>query len=57
MLKVWQQLRREGIDVVRCAEERLIRRLGIRGVVRVKRDFTATRPNQLWVADFKYIAT
>lgn len=23
----------------------------------VKRDFTATRPNQLWVADFTYVAT
>jgi len=23
----------------------------------VQRDFTATRPNQLWVADFTYIST
>jgi transposase InsO family protein len=23
----------------------------------VKRDFTATRPNQLWVVDFTYVAT
>ncbi len=72
--KVWRQLRREGIDVARCTVERLMRRLGIRGVVRgqrhfttisdpaqqrapdlVKRDFTATRPNQLWVADFTYV--
>ncbi|NIN72778.1 MAG: DDE-type integrase/transposase/recombinase, partial [Gemmatimonadetes bacterium] len=24
---------------------------------RVQRQFTATRPNQLWVADFTYVAT
>ena len=74
--KVWRQLRREGVKVARCTVERLMRRLGIRGVVRgqrpfttisdpgqkrapdlVKRDFTAMRPNQLWVADFTYVAT
>ena len=74
--KVWRQLRREGVNVARCTVERLMRRLGIRGVVRgqrpfttisdpdqkrapdlVKRDFTAMRPNQLWVADFTYVAT
>ncbi|KJD18092.1 transposase, partial [Vreelandella aquamarina] len=71
--KVWRQLRREGVNVARCTVERLMRRLGIRGVVRgqrpfttisdpaqkrapdlVKRNFTAMRPNQLWVADFTY---
>lgn len=74
--KVWRQLRREGVNVARRTVERLMRRLGIRGVVRgqrpfttisdpgqkrapdlVKRDFTAMRPNQLWVADFTYVAT
>ncbi len=32
--KVWRQLRREGFDVARCTVERLMRRLGLRGVIR-----------------------
>jgi putative transposase len=75
--KVWKQLRREGRRVARCTVERLMREMGLRGVVRgrawkittqadraaarpadlVDRQFTATRPNQLWVADFTYVAT
>jgi putative transposase len=74
--KVWLQLRREGKDVARCTVERLMRKLGLQGVVRgktikttvsrpdaaypldrVKRQFTAGRPNALWVADFTYVST
>ena len=32
--KVWRQLHREGIPVARCTVERLMRRLGLRGVQR-----------------------
>jgi len=75
--KVYRQLRREKIVVARCTIERLMRGMGLSGVVRgrrfkittkagneitrradlVCRDFTATRPNQLWVADLTYVAT
>jgi transposase InsO family protein len=74
--KVWLQLKRENIPVARCTVERLMRTMGLRGVVRgrtcrttvsdgsvdrpgdlVQRQFSATRPNQLWVADFTFVAT
>ena len=74
--KVWAQLRREGVQVARCTVERLMRDLGIRGVVRgkivrttfpdevatrpadlVDRQFRASAPNRLWVADLTYVKT
>jgi putative transposase len=32
--KVWRQLKREGIDVARCTVARLMKRMGLKGVVR-----------------------
>jgi len=75
--KVWAQLNREGMRVARCTVERLMRGLGLRGVVRgktsvrttlgdetasrpadlVQRQFHATAPNRLWVADLTYVKT
>ncbi len=74
--KVWRQLNREQIAVARCTVERLMRFLGLHGMVRgrscrttlsdnaadrpadlVNRQFTASRPNQLWVADITFVAT
>ncbi|MEG0207222.1 MAG: IS3 family transposase [Citrobacter sp.] len=74
--KVWHQLKRESIKVARCTVERLMKTLGLEGVIRgksvktirsgkerctaddlVNRQFVAEKPNQLWVADFTYVAT
>ena len=35
--KVWRQLQREGFDVARCTAERLMRKMGLQGVIRGKR--------------------
>ncbi len=35
--KVWRQLLREDIEVARCTVERLMRQLGLRGVIRGKK--------------------
>jgi putative transposase len=73
--KVWRQLQREGMAVARCTVARLMRQMGLQGVVRgksirttvsdgapcprdrVNRQFTAPRPNALWLSDFTYVAT
>jgi putative transposase len=44
--KVWKQLKREGLAVARCTVERLMRSLGLRGVVRGKK-FKTTIPDEL----------
>jgi putative transposase len=60
--KVWAQLRREGVQVARCTVERLMRDLGIRGVVRGKTvrttfsDEAATRPADLVDRQFRAAA-
>ena len=43
--KVWLQLRREGIEVARCAVERLMRELGIAGASARRRKPRATVPD------------
>ena len=42
--KVWRQLHREGIDAARCAIERLMKALDLRGVVRGGGFVVTTRP-------------
>jgi len=42
--KVWHHLRRDGVVVARCTVARLMRELGLRGVVR-GRQFITTRPD------------
>jgi len=74
--KVWRQLRRGRFEVARCTVQRLMKRLGLKGVIRgktvrttisdpkapcpldhVQRQFSADRPNALWVSDFTYVST
>jgi putative transposase len=43
--KVWAQLKREGLRVARCTVERLMRALGLRGVVRGKKSIRTTIPD------------
>ena len=58
--KVWAQLKREGTRVARCTVERLMRELGLRGVVRGKPsvrttigDETSERPLDLVARQFR----
>ena len=46
--KVWRQLAREGILVARCTVERLMRRQGLRGVVRGKVVRTTVSDRKAW---------
>ncbi len=39
--KVWRQLHRQGVRVARCTVERLMRREGLKGVVRGKKRRTS----------------
>jgi transposase InsO family protein len=43
--KVWKELTREGYSVARCTVARLMRRLGLAGVVRGRRFKVTTRPD------------
>ena len=43
--KVWAQLNRDGVRVARCTVERLMRELGLRGVVRGQRSVRTTLPD------------
>lgn len=43
--KVWRQLRREGVATARCTVERLMRRMGLQGVVRGRPDKTTVSDN------------
>jgi putative transposase len=45
--KIWHVMRREGKDVARCTVERLMRSLGIRGVVRGKKVITTNHDTSL----------
>lgn len=51
--KIWHILRRDGQDVARCTVERLMRALGIRGVVRGKRVVTTNPDTSLPCPDDK----
>jgi transposase InsO family protein len=74
--KLWKAARRAGIDIGRDQTARLMKNLGMRGVLRsrrvkttrpdptavrhpdlVKRHFSASAPNQLWVTDLTFVAT
>jgi transposase InsO family protein len=74
--RITRALRRKDVLVARCSVERLMRELGLEGVIRgqrrrttvpepaaprppdlVDRDFTTSRPDQLWVADMTYART
>lgn len=51
--KIWHVLRRQGEDAARCTVERLMRRVGIRGVVRGKKLITTNPDTSLPCPDDK----
>ena len=51
--KIWHVLRRDGEDVARCTVERLMRSLGIKGVVRGKKIVTTNPDTSLPCPDDK----
>lgn len=57
--KVWQQMKREGFDIARCTVERLMKAIGLKGVIRGKGirttipDDQAYRPLDLVKRQFK----
>jgi len=57
--KVWRQLKREGVEVARCTVERLMRTMGLQGVVRGRkrrttiRDDAAEKPADLVDRNFR----
>ena len=51
--KIWHVLRRQGEDAARCTVERLMRRLGIKGVVRGKKVITTNPDRSLPCPDDK----
>jgi len=75
--KTWKELKRRDVDVGRDQVARVMRRNGLEGKLRgrkqrttiadeaaverardlLQRDFTATRPNEKWVADITYVRT
>lgn len=64
--KVWRQLQREGFSVARCTIARLMKAMGLAGVLRGKKvrttvsrkDVAASdRVNRQFVADFTYVST
>ena len=57
--KVWRQMKREGFDIARCTVARLMKAMGLKGVIRGKRirttipDEQAYRPLDLVKRQFK----
>jgi transposase InsO family protein len=51
--KIWHVLRRDGEDVARCTVERLMRGLGIKGVIRGRRIITTNPDTSLPCPDDK----